>query len=333
MYLVRTLEYEDESNPGNYIEFGIVVDEFELATEGGGMQMLAAPQPPTEAKKFYSMQRYGVAASESLLTSPWSALIPVKTEVENHTLGKANIVDSDVNVTRVPVLFAGTDSFDEAFPTTGSMLLLPRFANRGLYETAELTDGDGLAFTSQLYDERYALDNGRMPVFDSEFAYHRYENGAPYGLPGGLDALPWGQLVFDYFTALPLSNGGPYADLSASSVDPAAKPRVDMGGLRVHGRIDINSAPWAVLAGLPIMPMSALDGLPAGYLARMQEPLIQILDEMDEDTDPDTAVPLGYQLAQAIVAYREMREIEDVGENGRTGDYGDDEYGRGWGSG
>jgi hypothetical protein len=95
-------------------------------------------------------------------------------------------------------------------------------------------------------------------------------------------AVPWGQLVYDYFTALPFSNqfdpvngfavggtpleAGNIADgLETPATDDgvpgdagfarylrANQPTVTAGGLVVHGRINLNAAPWKVLEGLPM---------------------------------------------------------------------------------
>ena len=145
--------------------------------------------------------------------------------------------------------------------------------------------------------------------------------------------LPWGQLVFDYFTALPLDNKGPYGD----NPTDRQKPRVDLDGLRVHGRININAAPWSVLSGLPFVPM---ERVPASFRATFREAL-GLLPEEDAE-----AIPMGQERAEAIVAYREQREVYryEGPQLVSTGDYdgvdendyndpGDDQdlsYGRGW---
>ena len=53
--------------------------------------------------------------------------------------------------------------------------------------------------------------------------------------------IPWGLLVFDYFTTL-----DPDADYDGDG-------RADVDPLRIPGRININAAPWFVLAGLPVV--------------------------------------------------------------------------------
>jgi hypothetical protein len=269
--------------------------------------------------------------------------------------------------TRVnPAMSNNPDRRNEvAFPTTGSMLPLMRHSNRSLgffgIETAK-THRHHLAFTASLNEEivvsdpntggqlatireREQIDNGRMPLFDrgtegsgnrTYAAHHVPPWQSPLGRPGGIENLPWGQLVFDYFTVLPLSNPGPYRvsnpDLVARD---DAQPRVDQRGLRVHGRIDLNAAPWTVLSGLPFIPM---EKIPIALRPRFQEELFgteapqqfvaRALFHLGPENDKDG-------LARAIVAYREMREGfsepipgRDVGE--ATGDYSLAGFGRGW---
>ena len=150
--------------------------------------------------------------------------------------------------------------------------------------------------------------------------------------PGELHHLPWGQLVFDYFTALPLSNPGPWVNPDPTgnpnyAVPADAQPRVDQDGLRVHGRINLNAAPWTVLAGLPLVPMENIPGALRDAIRAGAG--INVSDA--------EAAPLGPELAKAIVAYREARSI-DTDRSGlvpplpaaKTGDYGDASDGRGW---
>jgi hypothetical protein len=200
------------------------------------------------------------------------------------------------------------------------------------------------------------IDNGRMPFFDIgqlpvdpnaglQSMHHLQPrlfkawdplgtnpNSMDKGLPGDLNMLPWGQLVFDYFTALPLSNGGPY---SFDPTDPEGvtylglpeMPKVDSGGLRVHGRININAAPWKVLAGLPMIPINTI---PDAFRLK--------IDGILASPDPAVAQPIGPELAQAIVAYRDARAVIDSAAVPVTGDYYiglpattlPGVYGRGW---
>ena len=333
IYLVRRVTYPGD---GQYTE--VVVDQFKV--DGQSIDMQA---PPGE-ELTHSMERMVT------YSSLWTAPIPDTDKGHDgfHTLGNWNN-HNNPDLRPVEVNFAGTGRFafdpkrpDDpervgAFPTTGSLLLLMRHANRSFDEYAEGSNED-LAFTTWLDDvttwteatglvtvhEYTQIDNGRMPVFDVGNAHHVDPLSTNVNTPGDLQNLSWGQLVFDYFTTLPLSNAGPYfiedPDLVAH---PASLPRVDLDGLRVHGRININAAPWTVLAGLPLVPMqripevfrdkirfgAGLDGKPDSEAAQIEEPL-----------------------AQSIVAYREAREVTDHPDTSyqtfTTGDYGNGW--RGW---
>jgi hypothetical protein len=181
----------------------------------------------------------------------------------------------------------------------------------------------------QLYEQ---IDNGRMPVFDTGLLSHidpSDQGTAALDQPGEVTSLPWGQLVFDYFTALPLRSEGPYymaPGVGDFQLDESAGPRVDMDGLRVHGRIDINAAAWKVQAGLPLMPA---DDLPEVYRSK-----VSLFAQLNDDGDK--AAPIDDELAKSIVAYREVRGIREL-DSSTTGDYGttavDGEgkgLGRGW---
>jgi hypothetical protein len=166
----------------------------------------------------------------------------------------------------------------------------------------------------QLYEQ---IDNGRMPVFDTGLLSHidpSDQGTSELDKPGEVTSLPWGQLVFDYFTALPLRSEGPYylpPGVGEFQLDESAGPRVDMDGLRVHGRIDINAAVWKVQAGLPLVPA---DDLPEVYRSK-----VRLYAQLDDDGD--RATPIDEELAKSIVAYREVRELRGQ-DSGTTGDYG-----------
>jgi len=163
-----------------------------------------------------------------------------------------------------------------------------------------------------------------MPVFDvgsnnggtMEFAHHLSPTRTPVDEPGGRSTLPWGQQVFDYFTSLPLSNPGPYrvSDEVVKSRWQAARPRVDMNGLRVHGRIDLNAAPWYVMKGLPFVPMYTLPN--ENQLRR------RVADALVLDVADNQVHWIGEPLAQSIAAYRDGRAVVDHTTNSTTGNYG-----------
>lgn len=245
--------------------------------------------------------------------------------------------DPSVNAPPVRVEFANTGSLRSAFPTTGSLLMIMSVANE-----------QNTAFTSRLVSAApYPVENGRMPVFDIEKKHHvapqsdptrindvATVNGTTLDRPGDVMHLPWGQLVFDYFTTLPLSGPGPYAINPSNGllvIDPHAPPRVSHDGLRVHGRVNINAAPWKVLEGVPFV---AMDRIPLPFRSDFQNALA--LDPL-KSADPQ---PIGAKLAKAVVAYRELRELDNAPASAQgTGNYADGSFngiattlekGRGW---
>jgi|GEM_PF-1897722 len=311
----------------------------------------------------------------------WTATVPSESPVppespSNTEFGNWNPAGSS-SVHPVEVNFANTGAFSDiapyrrwipnatsipgaaSFPTTGSMLLLMRHANRAITDLDGPPDFGGgqlqpitdLAFTSALsgeeakYDLSFTdpgagtqtihsvaievqnqIDNGRMPIFDLGEAHHVPAQFTPAWMPfnpnskqlaGSIKNLPWGQLVFDYFTAIPLDSPGPYPPCSGnSSIDcepagsPGAKPRVDLDGLRVHGRINLNAAPATVLRGLPFIPM---EKIPDAFRS-------EIRTALNVTAVNSQAEPIGFDRAQAIVAYRDARRIRFGSVD--TGDYG-----------
>ncbi len=243
-----------------------------------------------------------------------------------HTLGQNNMTlpdTVDASIRPVQVDFANRGSLTAAYPTTGSLLLLMRHANE-----LDLTNGanpQSDPFNHVLYRRRDGngnrisvkglihdydqIDNGRMPVFDvglpsgpGELAgsrpyYHKLRTPRD-GKAQGVEALPWGQFVFDYFTALPL-----YRNWERD--DDFEQPAVDQGGLRVRGRINIGTASWKVLAGLPLRP---LDQFPAPFQSRMEVSYTRDLGWSMSALQSDS-IRIGHELAKAIVAYRDAREV------------------------
>lgn len=207
---------------------------------------------------------------------PWHCVIPTISPVEaSSNLGMYNGIDP--GFIQIEPQFANTGNFRQAFPTTGSLLLLMRYANT---QTS--------AFNQQLTGSTTVIDEGRMPVFD-QMSLATTGTG-----PTDL-ALPWGQLVFDYFTALPLDN------------DPAQggnpdQPVVDQGGLRIHGRININSAPELVLSGLPTVPINSI---PLAVRTKVERGAFL----GGSSLNPNVAQNIGQQIASSIVGYREARQV------------------------
>ncbi|MGD2108503.1 MAG: hypothetical protein PVI86_03835, partial [Phycisphaerae bacterium] len=427
VYLIHKVQYDG-------VSVDIVVDQFALDT-----QSIAKSLPDTGTAGTYSVQRRVVESPVAGVLDEgtrWKAPVPRYAEVNGESLGEAAPYGfDDATVRPVEVNFADRSSFATqrldhdsdprtpkivdpgSFPTTGSMLLLMRHANRSLndYRPQNLPADPGLtdlAFTSwlgksttvntptgpQTIDEWEQIDNGRMPVYDTAYVEtvecvggdddletcqvadigtavgclngfcmrvrryaHHYDPaidpdatvddpGVPDGKlrtrkrwvdrPGSLKQLPWGQLVFDYFTTLPLSGYGPYGDPDPSGANPDnpydvdflySVPRVDQSGMRVRGRININAAPWMVLAGVPLVPP---EHLPDAFQQTMQafagnDPLCAGGQNSGQDCSAHTDCPGSYcvaaslrdELAQGIVAYRDARNEGPLDNRAASGDY------------
>lgn len=206
-----------------------------------------------------------------------------------------------------------------AFPTTGALLLVPRYAHEAVYTydvgagdfdpptyipmsvaatRAVWIDGNPHPGTAPSAQQMWMVDNGRIPVFDPNQICRDLlnPNNVVPGGPQGRFSGPWGQLIYDYFTALPLDElfrpipkaalaGTGVPDLDTNFAFPLADtqnvpadayekaygalfgwyPLIDRVadapsaiGARVLGRINLNFAPWWVLDGLPALP----NGLP-----------------------------------------------------------------------
>ena len=127
-----------------------------------------------------------------------------------------------------------------SFPTPGFLLFVPRFSHAW---SPAAPAHKYMPMTRALYEEwdrrQYTFagaipaDFGHMPIFENK------QRADPAGdfTNAGAGRVPWGLLVFDHFTTL-----------DPNIVDPH----------RVPGRININDAPWYVLAGLPVISPSAL---------------------------------------------------------------------------
>ncbi len=270
----------------------------------------------------------------------WYAPVPLDTTnliSGNDTFGSPNFGASEGAPVELIFPDMPDDSLSTAFPTTGMMLMLMRHANSS---TRAFTEALNNNLAELDISGSTPVDNGRMPIYDEQapnnvdgiHAHHIDPNWdltkmdtsgtipavgiqGTAGQAGGAMHLPWGQLVFDFFTAIPLDGPGPYTpDSNGSSnlvINEDAAPKVDMGGLRVHGQIDLNTAPWKVLEGLPFMTM---DLMPAPFNATFSTALG--LDVAQ------SALPsqIGEGLAKAIVAYRELRVLGTTAPD-ITGDY------------
>ncbi|MEP0846556.1 MAG: hypothetical protein HRF50_07000 [Phycisphaerae bacterium] len=162
----------------------------------------------------------------------------------------------------LPMFSDARDLRPRSFPTVGFLLFVPRFANVSLYNgttgllertvpTSELlrrqwnnleaetqaeadADSEDANAPPWALSADYPADFGHMPVFDNG---QKYDGDSYFGDAG---EVPWGLLVFDYFTTV-----------DPDKVDP----------LRIPGRININTAPWYVLSKIPMLgPNQPTDG-------------------------------------------------------------------------
>lgn len=87
------------------------------------------------------------------------------------------------------------------------------------------------------YDfDQWPVDFGHMPIFDNKQAV----DADGYFDDSRAGAIPWGLLVYDYFTTRNVSDPD-------NTFYPFENP------LQIRGRININTASWWVLAGLPMI--------------------------------------------------------------------------------
>lgn len=154
-----------------------------------------------------------------------------------------------------------TDRRPASFPTPGFLLFVPRFcavqrasapaSGQQEWTVPELLEraarGRGIpnpvpssGGTTPLTADQYPADFGHMPIFDNRQDLNQSPDRDNYLARAG-GKLPWGLLVFDYFTTL-----DPTLDLNNDGV-------ADIDPLRIAGRININTAPWTVLAQLPLL--------------------------------------------------------------------------------
>ncbi len=188
-----------------------------------------------------------------------ATLTPVRPSVPLITANAAPLID-------VPMFGDPFDLRPRSFPTVGFMLFVPRYSH-----VVRVVGGQAAATPASELLERewerrnYSLTNvpadfGHMPVFTNkqDVKDGSYLDADP-AENNTRPALPWGLLVFDYFTTLD----------PARDADGDGRPDIDP--LRVPGRIDINTAPWTVLAELPMLGPDPVTGvlpvLPAGVSA------------------------------------------------------------------
>ncbi len=155
-----------------------------------------------------------------------------------------------------------------SFPTVGFMLFVPRYSHmripigavprrvpmgKMLYDAWDNTDGDGRLynFSSDPFNSKPTpADFGHMPVFHNK---QTVDNTSDFS-NSVTGRVPWGLLVFDYFTTLNVDGPDGLPGSGDEEIDP----------YRVAGRININMAPWYVLAGLPVI--GPKEGVPGADL-------------------------------------------------------------------
>ena len=287
---------------------------------------------------------------------------------------------------------------ESAYPNVGSMLLLMRYAN-----------SEDKSWNSNISEQASRIDNGHMPVFadvpeyDSLTGMIPDTNGFDDDGDGSIDevgnlaqfssfnsqpmdnseqlSIPWGMLVYDYFTALPFENtfdsmAGPQefaaprpptdnlGALDGDGTDDdgdrvfgpfdknydgyvkylrSNQPTVELNGLRVRGRININSAPWKIIEGIPLIPLrvapiykdlsSADQSVMNQWRWASDSHLGALPMGVDAYTLPPTAENpqsvyevLGIAKAMGIVAYRELREIKVDSDGDTIIDYNTGNY-------
>lgn len=321
MALVRPVSITTASGPKTV---RIVVDQMEL----NGLNVTPDPagaQPQSTVDLFNQLGTPTVISVQRDTTpNNWRFTVPRAIRLwglGEQTPGVTNHAKSvQPDIYPVHLDLANSGSFASAFPTTGAMLLLGRMAH--IYDpvasgdpTAPLTRPFNRVHENLLgttpdnrprnilgqYDQ---IDNGRLPLFDARPETVRIGSGdkavarerivslnPTVGASEGFDALPWGQLVFEYFTAIPFypcPDTNNWTDVTCGR----EYPKVDQDGLRVHGRININASPWTVLATLPMRDVTE-------FPARYQTDLANALGA--------GRYTLGEDLAKGIVAYREGR--------------------------
>lgn len=137
-----------------------------------------------------------------------------------------------------------------AFPTVGFMLFVPRFSHmyaglEGLPKRWPMSELLREQWTEpDLTMNTVPADFGHMPVFENK---QKIVGDAAISPPSGFrdnraGRVPWGLLVYDYFTTLNPDGQDGQPD-TGDELDP----------YRIPGRININAAPWFVLAGLPVI--------------------------------------------------------------------------------
>ncbi|QOJ15566.1 MAG: hypothetical protein HRU75_13360 [Planctomycetia bacterium] len=165
-----------------------------------------------------------------------------------------------------------------SFPTVGFLHFVPRYAHLQRIIDASLTTGTHYTVgrtlrghfdpNSRQYEfasvGEVPADFGHMRLLDN-----REDNRREVPRPNGYftrdfaGILPWGQLVYDYFTVFNAAdpNNDAFGGSDGAELSDAVDP------MRVPGRININTAPWHVLAAVPVIGPKTAAQVEGGYAA------------------------------------------------------------------
>ncbi len=212
------------------------------------------------------------------------------------TMNAAPLID-------LPAFGNPNDVRPRSFPTVGFLHFVPRFSHVNNIPMSQVLDrqwsnmgylflpaplqapASGVAAGNYYSIPNYPCDFGHMPVFDNDTASAAYLSAAPAVFPNG--QVPWGQLIYDYFTTL---------DPSDARNDP----------LKVPGRIDINSASPLILSKLRMFGPDPVSGI---------MPFVASFDHTDpspEFWDPVAGALLGsYRdwVTGAVVPRLDMQQV------------------------
>lgn len=133
-----------------------------------------------------------------------------------------------------------------SFPTLGFLHLVPRVSHIITVDGGSVAQHPAPKLLYELLENYYGNENGLSgPVYPADFGFMPVLDNRQEPASGtfiGNDRVPWGMLVHDTFTLFDIDGG-----YTNQRVDP----------YRIPGRIDINVAPWHVLAELPMVGPAA----------------------------------------------------------------------------
>lgn len=291
--------FGDYGDPNRAARWRMVMDRVQDSAISGS-------SPSTERNEL------GNAAPQSGQFAPFIPLYVMSRSSDNADNAQSNPGYRVLNGTRRPT----------SFPTPGFLMFVPRYSHVRKLDTNGLplsTSPTMGRILKHVWDEpgsglslsTYPADFGHMPLFDNRQA----EEPNSYFSNSRGGRLPWGQLVFDYFTTLNLDDPNRDGDTS-DRVDP----------LRVPSRVNINTAPWSVLAQLPVLNPSGLESLDPGLSPAFRSAAAGVLIGADalgaprfaaewlrnsQSTAFSDILRLGPHLAVSAAAYRDRIAYTD----------------------